>query len=437
MNIKHIYSTQNDKWIENKVVECVHGGAAHLTLEDSRHQTLTGLGGCFNELGKLGLDTLSKKESSKILDKLFGKDSEMKFEFCRLPIGASDYAEQWYSHNETDGDYEMTHFNIDRDKKILIPYIKEALKRNPDLKLFASPWSPPSWMKFPKAYNYGTLVWTEKNLKAYALYLAKFIEAYAADGITVQQLHIQNEVFADQKFPSCLWTAEQLAEFTGKYLGPVFEERNLTCEIWLGTINGDENRLECDFSEMAFKVLTDDIAQKYIKGVSYQWFGKNSVERNVECFPDIPVIQSENECGDGKNTWEYAKYVFKLMRHYLNAGAEAYTYWNMILNSNNGASTWGWEQNAMISVENGTVTYNHEYYVFKHFSGFIGSGSIRCGLSGMFSGLSSAFETPDGKTVLIILNPLDRKFDLKLNAHGKEFIVSLEADSVNTVIADK
>lgn len=119
---------------------------------------------------------------------LFSPDGDSRFSICRLPIGASDYALEWYSHNEAENDVEMDHFSIERDRQYLIPYIKEALKRNPDLQLFASPWSPPTWMKFPKAYNYGTLRWEPAILKAYALYFVKFVQAYAEEGITIHQV---------------------------------------------------------------------------------------------------------------------------------------------------------------------------------------------------------------------------------------------------------
>lgn len=155
-----------------------------------------------------------RNSGTRSLHSLFHPEGEHRFTICRLPIGASDYAEQWYSHNEVDGDVAMDHFSIERDFKYLIPYIKEALRYNPDLRLFASPWSPPTWMKFPKAYNYGTLRWEKEILEAYALYFVKFVEAYREAGITIHQVHVQNEVIADQKFPSCMWTGEYRANLS-------------------------------------------------------------------------------------------------------------------------------------------------------------------------------------------------------------------------------
>ncbi len=144
---------------------------------------IDGFGGCFNELGYQALSHLTEDERNQILDALFFNNGDCRFSICRLPIGASDYALEWYSLNDTPEDYDMRDFSIERDKKYIIPYIREALKRNPDLKLFASPWSPPTWMKHPKAYNYGTLRWEPKVLEAYALYFVKFVQAYEQEGI--------------------------------------------------------------------------------------------------------------------------------------------------------------------------------------------------------------------------------------------------------------
>ncbi len=178
---------------------------------------LRGFGGCFNELGWLPLQNVSEAERDQIIKELFSPD-EMNFTFNRAPVGANDFADHWYSYDEADGDYEMEHFSVEHDEQTLIPYIHRAQEWQPNMQLFSSPWSPPTWMKRPKAYNYGRLVQTPENLRAYAKYFVKYIRAYAEHGITVNQLHVQNEVFADQKFPSALWDSEALKVFIRDYL---------------------------------------------------------------------------------------------------------------------------------------------------------------------------------------------------------------------------
>ncbi|TQR97588.1 glycoside hydrolase family 30 protein [Paenibacillus ottowii] len=415
--------------------------SANLTLTGETYQLVEGFGGCFNELGYVALNHLDSEKRAQVLHALFHPEGEHKFTICRLPIGASDYALEWYSHNETDGDMEMKHFSIERDQQYLIPFIREALQLNPDLKLFASPWSPPTWMKSPKAYNYGTLRWEKDILKAYALYFVKFVQAYREAGITIHQVHVQNEVIADQKFPSCVWTGEQLREFIRDYLGPAFEEHGLDTEIWLGTINAPDpweeltKKTSTGFDEYAHTVLSDPEAYKYIKGVGYQWAGKHAIQRTVSSYPELRYMQTENECGNGENSWDYAKYVYNLYQHYFTNGVNAYIYWNMILEPK-GKSTWGWEQNSMITVDpaDRKPLLNPEYYVMKHFSHFVLPGARRIGIRGSWAGNAVAFQNTDGQRVLVIANPFKESRVLNLSAGETTHRLELEPESFNTIV---
>lgn len=440
-------STEELPWVEEAIDQIsllphtADGSAATLIVTSEIFQTLEGFGGCFNELGFTALAHLSDQDRATVMHALFHPEGEQRFSICRLPIGASDYALDWYSLNEQDGDYAMEHFSIERDRQMLIPYIKEALALNPDLKLFASPWSPPTWMKFPKSYNYGTLRWEPEILEAYALYFVKFVEAYRAEGITIHQVHVQNEVVADQKFPSCVWTGEQLRIFIRDYLGPAFARYNLDTEIWLGTINAPEpwdewlKKKSTDYDAFASVVLSDPEAYKYVQGVGYQWAGKHAIQRTVQSYPELRYMQTENECGDGENTWFYAKYIFNLYQHYFMNGVNAYIYWNMLLEPR-GRSTWGWEQNSMLTIDPavGQAVRNPEYYVMKHFSRFTSPGAVRVGLKGPWSGNAVAFKGTDGRITLVISNPFDEQRTLNLNSNSSLHSFVLAPQSFHTIV---
>ncbi|NRF93772.1 glycoside hydrolase family 30 protein [Paenibacillus frigoriresistens] len=441
-SIQWISTTENTCWEEKIEVKTNLTKRVDLLVTNDQYQLIEGFGGCFNELGFVALQHLPEDKRSEVLHSLFHPQGDNKFSICRLPIGASDYALDWYSLNEIDGDLAMEHFSIERDRQHLIPYIKEALALNPDLKLFASPWSPPTWMKFPKTYNYGTLRWEKEILHAYALYFVKFVLAYKEEGITIHQVHVQNEVVADQKFPSCMWTGEQLREFIRDYLGPAFEKHGLDTEIWLGTINAPEpwdewmKKKAQDHDAYAHTVLSDPEAYKYVKGVGYQWAGKYGIQRTVQSYPELRYMQTENECGDGENTWFYAKYVFNLYQHYLTNNVNAYIYWNMILEPK-GRSTWGWEQNSMLTVDPKDHLFhrNPEYYVMKHFSHFVMPGSTRIGLKGPWTGNAVAFLTPNGQTIIIVANPFMEVRCLHLQLGTSEvYSFDLEAESFNTIV---
>lgn len=431
-DIKWVSTTSENPWKEKAYQPSGAAQCSNLKTTGETDQVIDGFGGCFNELGQIALERLPEKDHEKILDLLFSPDADgTRFNYCRTPMGASDYGEHWYSYNETENDYAMEHFSIDGDRKYLLPYIQAALKRYPSMTLFASPWSPPTWMKFPKAYNFGTLNWTKENLQAYALYFAKYVQAYAAEGIRVDQVHIQNEFFSDQKFPSCKWTGEQMIEFIRDYIGPLFKKLGLDTKIFLGTFN---NGTVAAFHEYLNSMEHDPKAAAYVQGVSFQWAGKNCVPLMKESFPEVYTIQSENECGDGWNSWGTALYTYSLLRHYLTHGVRAYTYWNMVLDEG-GMSTWGWRQNSMITVKpDGTYVLNPEFYIMKHFSRFVKPGAVRLVLAGHWTSTSVAFRNADGSVVLVTQNPFQHSQTVEFQHEGRSYALDLPADSVNTFI---
>lgn len=439
--VTFIYSNENKSWTQKQVSENIN---SQFDLElGEEFQTMEGFGGCFNELGWEALSHISDKEREEVFEEVFGTDKSA-INFCRVPIGANDYSIDWYSLDDVEEDYQLKYFSVERDKNCIMKYIKCALKYNPDLKLFASPWSPPLWMKNPKVYNWGKLIQTPQVLDAYARYFVRFVQEYKKEGIEIHQLHVQNEPVANQKFPSCMWTGEELRDFIKNYLGPTFSQQNIASEIWLGTINApgcDYNRLIFDkfatedYDYFANTVLMDPDARKYIKGVGYQWGGKFAIQRTFESWwPQIRLMQTENECGFGDNTWEYSRYNFTMLKHYISNGAEAYMYWNLILLPK-GTSTWGDDQNAMITIDDkaGKVIYNPDFYLMKHFSWAIKRGAVRMGLKGPWAGDALAFKNPDGEIVIVIMNPFKDKRMMNFKLQKEIYSFELEPQSFNTI----
>lgn len=439
-----ISSTPNRTLYTQDIAPAQIATSPDLQLDGQSYQAIRGFGGCFNELGWLALQTVSDDERKQIIQELFDPE-QMNFTFNRAPVGANDFADHWYSYDEVEGDYELNHFSVERDEQVLIPYIHAAQQWQPQMKLFASPWSPPTWMKRPKAYNYGRLIMTDENLKAYAQYFVKYVQAYAEHGITVHQLHVQNEVFADQKFPSALWDAESLKRFIRDYLGPAFEQAGLDTDIWLGTLNGPEDMaftggygMKLDnYNRYVDEILFDESARHFIKGISYQWAGRACIQRTHESWPEIELIQSESECGNGENSWEYAEYVFHLINHYFRNGATAYTYWNMILDDQD--STWGWWQNSLFTITADTheVRRNPEYYVMRHFSQYVKPGAVVLGTAGHFNAMGIAFRNPDGSVAVVVQNALEHEMpftfaDPEEPSHSIQ--VTLEPRSFNTFV---
>jgi glucosylceramidase len=407
-----------------------------LELTAHRDQTWVGFGGCFNEAGWEALEHVPAATRDQVLDRLFAVEGDLRLNYCRVPIGASDYALEWYAHHDRPDDYAMDHFSISRDECYLLPYLREALRRRPDLRLFASPWSPPVWMKRPRAYNYGRLREEPAIQHAYALYLLRFVEAYRAAGVRVEALHVQNEPNSDQKFPSCVWTGAQMRDFVRDYLGPCFAAAGEGCEIWLGTLERCGQAGAPDgFDHWVNLVLADPAARRYVRGIGYQWAGKWLMARTRAAWPEFPIVQTENECGNGSNTWEYAGYVFDLCQHYLAHGAVAYVYWNMVLPSG-GESTWGWKQNSLFRIDrvSGQVHTNPEFWVLKHYAHAVVPGARRISTRGRLSAQAVAFANPDGSRVVVLKNPFDHVLPVHVTEGDRHFAGELPPRAFATVI---
>jgi glucosylceramidase len=400
-------------------------------------QSIDGFGGCFNELSWVALNKASETDRSRVLSALFSDDG-CAFNLGRIPIGANDFALDWYSLDETPGDLTLTNFSIARDEKYVIPFIKAAMAVRPELKCWGSPWSPPSWMKSNTNYSKGSLKWAPEILQSYAIYLARWVESYRQAGVNVFAVFPQNEPNILSAYPSCLWTGPQLREFIADYLGPTLRQRKTNVELWLGTLNGDPSSSGDNANARLETVLDDPKANKFITGVSFQYDSKNLPGDASRLYPDKKLMQSETECASGKNSWADAQRLFALMKHYLDNGVGSYFAWNMVLNET-GMSTWNWRQNALITVDQNTgkVTFNGEYYVLRHFSQFVKPGAKRALTTGVW-GDQIAFVNPDGSAVLVIGNsanqPLPVALDIAGRANGNTLNVTLPAHSVNTFV---
>jgi glucosylceramidase len=417
---------------------------------ESPRQLIEGFGATFNELGWTSLAALDAEEREGILRELFAPGVGANFTLCRMPVGANDLSRGWYSYDEVPGDFALEHFSIANDLQTLVPFIRSALAHQPDLRLWASPWSPPTWMKTNKHYaaampvpgfqnvsnglrpdqvgKEGTdmFIQEERYFRAYASYFGRFVDEYRKQGITIGMVMPQNEFNSPQVFPSCTWTPEGLARFIA-YLGPEMARRGV--EVFVGTLERPDDRL----IEVS---LSDPDAGKYIKGAGVQWAGKRAIAFIHRLHPDLRLYQTEQECGDGRNDWRYCRYAWSQMKHYLGNGASAYLYWNLSVQQG-GLSSWGWAQNSLVTVDTTakTFVYNHEYYLMKHVSHFVRPGA-RVLETSSYNGYENqlAFANPDGSLVVVMQNDLCEELPVRLMLGGRIIAPTLPADSFNTFV---
>jgi len=449
-HVTFVTTTETSPWQKGTVLQPTFTWSLlnlNLELDAARgsERPIDGFGACFNELGWTSLAALSADDRANVLHELFHPEAGARFNYCRMPIGANDFSTGPYSYDESDGDFELKHFSIQHDRATLIPFIQAAQSYQPRLRLWASPWTPPSWMKrnhfyaeaaaYPGMTDNGIrpeqlghegedmFIQEPRYFEAYARYFGRFIDEYAANGIRVGTVMPQNEFNSAQNFPSCTWTAAGLARFI-QVLGPEMDKRHV--EIFFGTLErGNPALLET--------VMRDANAGRFIRGLGVQWAGKNALPAIHREYPSLPIYQSEQECGDGSNSWSYTGYCWQLMKDYFRNGACAWMYWNIAL-ALGGKSTWGWAQNSLVSVDTQAKTfrYNHDYYLLKHLTHFVDVGAVPIAVNGTCDD-ALAFQNPNGAIIALIRNELPHSQLVQVQFRERSVAVDLPLDSIGTL----
>jgi len=409
---------------------------------DAVRQTIEGFGGSFNEKGWQALSVLDERQRRDVMRRLFDPTEGLGFSVCRVPIGSSDYALDRYTLNETAGDFEMKHFSIDRDRRHLIPYIREAMLFQPKLRLWASAWTPPTWMKDNRAFDSGTFLDDPKIYHAYALYLLKFIRAYGAEGLPIEAVAVQNEPGTLTNYPSCDWTPVQYLTFIRDYLGPLFHAEGLKNAIMLGTFN------QPALAAHALTVLTDPRARQLVALAGMQWYSIGFMDQLKAAAPGLTVWQTETDCGNWpwfpgydpdkpQNDIAYASFTWEKIRDWLKAGVTVYELWNMVLDP------WGksidskhpWPQNSAITVnpETREVRYTPMFGAIGSFAKFVRPGSRMVETEGTFAN-ALAFTEADGRVIVVLHNPNTVRTDIRVRIRSAIHLVEMPPLSFATVV---
>jgi len=404
--------------------------------ETVQYQTIEGFGGAFTEAAADTLYKLPVKVQDEIINAYFDRESGHGYTLCRTHINSCDFSLGNYAYTEVDGDVDLEHFSIARDHNVLIPMIKRAMSViGPDLRIFASPWSPPAWMKTNGQMNRGGKLKPEYR-EAWARYYVRYIQEYRRIGIDIWGLTIQNEPEATQSWDSCIYTGEEERVFLRDFLGPALHDANLgdiKVIIW------DHNRDELFMRAQA--VLDDPEAAKYVWGVGFHWYVADKFE-NIslvrDAYPGKVLLLTEAcvERGPHSGDWSPGELYGRSIIQDLNHGASAWVDWNMLLNQEGGPNHVGNYCSAPIiaDTDTGEVFYQSSYYYLGHFSRFIKPGSKRILCSTNRDALeATAVTTDDGSVVVVALNRTDKPLDFLLKHKESEASVQLPAHGIVTV----
>lgn len=406
-------------------------------------QTILGIGAAITDASAETFAKLPANKQKELLDAYFDETKGIGYTLVRTHINSCDFSSESYSYI-TEGDKELKTFDIQHDKVFRIPFIKQALKTaNNHLTIYASPWSPPAFMKDNNSMLHGGKLLPE-YYKAWAKYYVKFIQAYQHEGIPIWGLTIQNEPMASQTWESCIYSAEEERDFLKNFLGPTLAENGLAKQK---IIVYDHNR---DFiNQRANVIFEDSAAAGYAWGIGFHWYetwdGGEPMHANVakvhEAYPEKNLLFTEG-CVEVFNPqkfnyWGNAERYGRSMINDFNAGTVGFTDWNILLDEHGGPNHVGNFCFAPIHADTkaANLIYTPAYYYIGHFSKFIRPNAKRLSTASNKSQLlCTSFKNEDGKIATVVMNGSDKALTYNLIINRKSAKIRILAHAIQTLL---
>ena len=422
-------------------------GISNVSVDETKRNTdFWGFGVAITGSSCYNLSLMDYDERQKILKAVYSKEG-LNLNVGRLSIGSSDYSAEIYTYDDFENDVELKHFSIERDKEYIIPIIKEILAINPDIKLFASPWSPPGWMKTGGSIGGGFM--RAKFVECYAEYTVKFIKAYEAEGIKIRAITTQNESETDQHgvMPACFWHPDIEAEYI-TVLRKKLDENGIDTKIWCYDHNfSGVNRVAWCLNEYPLlKEACDGAAFHYYRG---------SIEQTVflkALYPDLKLHFTEG----GPRLYEnydsdWCKWTLMAVKA-LNCGYSSFTGWNLMLDESGGPNVGPYFCGGLITRNraDGALSYSGQYKAFRHFCN-IDSSSVVSPLKfdraeGQMFGFPKnvavntagcAIQKKDGGIELILVNPSEQKEQVQYFYKDKWWYIEMLPCTSATVVFEE
>jgi glucosylceramidase len=402
-----------------------------------RFQQIEGFGGAFTESAAFNWLALRTAHREQVLEACFDPVRGHGYSLCRVHMGSCDFALGNYAHVETPGDLALESFSINRDRQALLPFIQAAQRvAGTRLKLLASPWSPPGWMKTTGRMNDGGKLRAECR-SAWARCYVRFIEAYEAEGVPIWGVSVQNEPMATQRWDSCLYTAEEERDFVRDFLGPELEAAGLgqvKIVIW------DHNR---DLMvERANTVYSDPAAARYVWGTGFHWYGEDCfdhVQQVHDAWPDKQLLFTEGcqEGGPHHGSWDLGERYARSMINDLNRWTVGWIDWNLLLDHQGGPNHVGNFCSAPIhtNATSDGFSLQSSYYYLGHFSRFVRPGARRVLCTASRPELeATAFRNVDGSSAVVVMNRTEQSRRFTLGIDGAVSVMELPPRSIATCL---
>lgn len=405
-------------------------------------QTILGLGSSLEPSTCSNLWSMAPTDREQLMDRLVNPKTGINMNLMRICMGTPDFTgDPWYSYNDLppgQTDPELCQFSIEKDRAYILPVLKLARANNPDLLFFASPWSPPGWMKTTGNMVGGELL--PRYYPVYAQYFVRFIRAYEAEGIPIYAITVQNEPGVDRAkeadpkwhYPSCHWTAEQERDFIRDYLGPAFRREGLKTQIWCYDHNynveasGDDPGISYPRT-----ILSDSKAAEFVDGVAFHGYvGQPSGMSTFHAeFPSVSIHFTEGSVFGINGAID----LIERLRNW----ASSYNAWVTILDENGKPNNGPFPAtHAIIKLDSKTrqAEYLLEYFAYGHFMKFVQRGAVRVESTGGDKEFNNvAFRNPDGTINLVVANTGSSARDFEVAWGGKRVVARLQGKSLMTL----
>jgi glucosylceramidase len=405
--------------------------------DGTKFQTMDGFGHALTGGTAQLMMKMSPAARTALLKELFGDGpGDIATSYIRVSVGASDMNDHVYTYDDMPAgqtDPDLKSFSLAPDNADVIPVLKEILAINPKIKILASPWTAPSWMKDNDDVKGGSL--KKEYYNAYASYWVKYLKGMKGEGIPIDALTPQNEPENPKNTPSMVMTAEEEADFIGSYLGPAMTKAGLTTRI----ISFDHN---CDHPNYPIDILKNTAANKYTDGSGFHLYRGEITAMTTahDAFPQKNLYFTEQMVVSRKNDTSFA--IAKPVAHLIIGAPENWSrnvlLWNLAADPQNGPHTNNGGCpvcSGAITLDGDTVVRNLAYYTAAHASKFVPAGSVRIASSAPPDALPHvAFLTPQKRHVLIVSNTTEQASTFSIRYKGKDATASLPAGAVATYV---
>jgi glucosylceramidase len=403
----------------------------------STYQSIDGFGFCLTGGSATLINGLAAVQQSALLQELFATDStHIGISYIRISIGASDLSASDFTYDDIPSgtDVNLTNFSISPELTDLVPVLKKIIAINPSIKILATPWTAPVWMKLNTAGNNGfTAGSLDPNYyAAYANYFVKYLQAMQAQGITIDAITPQNEPLNPNNNPSMVMQPAEEDDFIKNNLGPQLKTAGLNTKIIIYDHNTDRTDYPLD-------ILADPAANAFVDGSAFHLYAGNIsaltpvhnayANKNIY-FTEQYTASTGNFAGD--LSWHVANLIIGATLNWSRNVLE----WNLATDGGYGPHTNGGCSTCQgaLTITGASITRNVSYYIIAHASKFVRPGAVRIATPVESSLPNVAFKNTDGSKVLIVLNSANTSQDFNIQFNGKIVTSTLSAGAVATYV---